>query len=115
MHRAQQLPRSFTLRGPASAVIEIPDGTQLGLGRDPAYCPVAEVFAAMPEVSRQHALVTNEGGRLVIVDAGSTNGTWLANGTWTKGRQITAGEKVALVPGDTISLGGDPEALFVVS
>lgn len=47
-------------------------------------------------VSRQHALIEEEGGNLVIVDQGSTNGTFVNNQ-----RQ----ERAILKPGDTIRIG----------
>lgn len=52
------------------------------------------------KVSRRHAQIDSQDGRLVIEDLGSTNGTKV------NGQPVTAGEKRALASGDTVSLGG---------
>jgi hypothetical protein len=50
-----------------------------------------------PNVSRRHAIIYFEGGRLFLKDLGSTNGTLL------NGKPVTSGP---LAPGDVITLGG---------
>ncbi|HEY1671599.1 MAG TPA: FHA domain-containing protein, partial [Streptosporangiaceae bacterium] len=56
--------------------VEIPAGTSLLLGRDPAQSLVAAAFARFDNVSRRHATVTvDDSGRAAIRDEGSTNGT----------------------------------------
>ena len=73
--------------------VEIPAGTSLLLGRDPAQSLVAAAFAHFDNVSRRHATVTvDDSGRATIRDEGSTNGTFvnddraipgLRSGWWT--------------------------------
>jgi pSer/pThr/pTyr-binding forkhead associated (FHA) protein len=51
-------------------------------------------------VSRRHAQIGHEAGRLWIEDLGSTNGTQV------NGERLNTGEQRDLVPGDVVSLGG---------
>ncbi|MCS6909285.1 MAG: FHA domain-containing protein [Anaerolineales bacterium] len=53
-------------------------------------------------VSRKHALLRVDRRQLLLIDLGSSNGTWL-NGT-----QLTANEPVRLESGDEIRLGKFP-------
>ena len=69
------------------------DKDALGLGRDPGN----DIVINDPQVSRQHARVTRQGGLVVIEDLGSTNGTF-ANG-------VRLVEPHTLVNGDVIGLG----------
>jgi pSer/pThr/pTyr-binding forkhead associated (FHA) protein len=57
---------------------------------------------ALPDgrVSRRHAQISNEGGRISIQDLGSTNGTKV------NGSALAAGQQQELVGGDKISFGG---------
>jgi pSer/pThr/pTyr-binding forkhead associated (FHA) protein len=50
-----------------------------------------------PEVSRRHATVRDQGGRLAIEDLGSTNGTYV------NGQRITAPTSITLQ--DTVRIG----------
>lgn len=59
-----------------------------------------DILIADNRVSRRHAEVRNDGGRLSVNDFGSTNGTTV------NGDPIRAGEPRALAPGDKIALGG---------
>jgi len=67
--------------------------TPTGIGRDPSN-PIALTLDA--QVSRRHARVQVEGGRLLLYDEGSTNGTFV------NGVRIT---QQTLVPGDVVTVG----------
>jgi hypothetical protein len=82
--------------------VEIPAGTSLMLGRDPAQSLVAAAFARFDNVSRRHATVTvDDSGRAAIRDEGSTNGTFVNDD------RATPGTEVRLVDGDRVRLGAD--------
>jgi pSer/pThr/pTyr-binding forkhead associated (FHA) protein len=82
--------------------VDIPAGTSVLLGRDPAESLVAAAFARFDNVSRRHATVTvDDGGHAVIRDEGSTNGTFV------NGDRVLPGVEVRLVDGDTIRLAAD--------
>jgi len=84
----------FVMRsGPTPGVTFPLDGDQLTIGRDSTN-PVA---INDTEVSRKHARMMFQGGKYVLEDLGSTNGTFV-NG------QRLAGP-VVLKPGDVVSLG----------
>ncbi len=69
------------------------EGDQMTIGRD----PVNEITINDAEVSRRHARLTFQGGKYVLEDLGSTNGTFV-NG------QRLAGPRV-LKPGEVVSFG----------
>lgn len=84
--------------GPQPGQTFVLDQDSLTLGRDPDN----EIAIGDPQVSRQHARITRQGGLTVIEDAGSTNGTFV-NGlrlagphTLTDGDVISLGEAVTL-------------------
>ena len=82
--------------------VDIPAGTSLLLGRDPAESLVAAAFSGLENVSRRHATVTvDDAGRASIRDEHSTNGTYV------NGDRVLPGTAVRLVDGDTVRLGGD--------
>jgi hypothetical protein len=82
--------------------VEIPAGTSLLLGRDPAQSLVAAAFARFDNVSRRHATVNvDDAGRATIRDEGSTNGTFVNDD------RATPGTEVRLVDGDRVRLGAD--------
>ncbi len=84
----------FVMRsGPTPGVTFPLDGDQLTIGRD----STNGVAINDAEVSRKHARLMFQGGKYVLEDLGSTNGTFV-NG------QRLAGP-VVLKPGDVISLG----------
>lgn len=84
----------FVMRsGPTPGVVYPLDGDQLTIGRDAGN----GVAINDAEVSRKHARLTFQGGKYVLEDLGSTNGTFV-NG------QRLAGP-VVLKAGDVVSLG----------
>ena len=70
-------------------------GATTDLGRD--VDPEAGGVAVPDQgVSRRHAQVAREGGRYVVRDAGSTNGTFV-NGEWVHApRRLRHGDRIAL-------------------
>lgn len=84
----------FVMRaGPTPGVTFALEGEQLTIGRDSSNA----VAINDPEVSRKHARLSFQGGKYVLEDLGSTNGTFV-NG------QRLAGP-IVLKPGDVVSLG----------
>jgi len=84
----------FVMRsGPTPGVTFPLEGDQLVIGRDSSN----SVAINDAEISRKHSRLTFQGGKYVLEDLGSTNGTFV-NG------QRLAGQ-VVLKPGDVVSLG----------
>ena len=82
--------------------VEVPAGTSLLLGRDPAESLVAAAFSQFENVSRRHATVTvDDAGHATIRDERSTNGTFV------NGDRVLPGTTVRLADGDTVRLGAD--------
>ena len=82
--------------------VEVPAGTSVLLGRDPAESLVAAAFDQCENVSRRHALVTvDDSGRATIRDENSTNGTFVNND------RLLPGTDIRLVDGDTVRLAAD--------
>ena len=82
--------------------VEVPAGTSLLLGRDPAESLVAAAFARFDNVSRRHATVqVDDAGHATIRDEGSTNGTYVNDD------RVLPGTDVRLVDGDRIRLAAD--------
>jgi pSer/pThr/pTyr-binding forkhead associated (FHA) protein len=82
--------------------VEVPAGTSVLLGRDPAESLVAAAFDGCDNVSRRHALITvDDAGHATIRDENSTNGTFV------NGDRLLPGVDVRLVDGDTIRLAAD--------
>ena len=75
----------------------------LKIGRDPAKC---DIVIENPHVSREHAWVGEENGKIVVKDLASANGTFLN----TLSHQIKA---ETLSPGDIIIIGKGKMASFV--
>ncbi len=91
----------FVMRsGPTPGVVFPLEGEQLTIGRDSSNA----VAVNDAEVSRKHARLTFQGGKYVIDDLGSTNGTFV-NG------QRLAGP-VVLKAGDVVSLGEQIVLMF---
>lgn len=53
-----------------------------------------------PEISRRHAMVSRDGGALVIEDLGSTNGTFVNGNRIAAPTQLAAGDRIEV--GDTV-------------
>jgi hypothetical protein len=84
--------------GPQPGQTFVLDQDSLTLGRDPGN----EIVIGDPQVSRQHARITRQGGLTVIEDAGSTNGTFV-NGLRLAGpHTLTDGDVISL--GDAVTL-----------
>jgi pSer/pThr/pTyr-binding forkhead associated (FHA) protein len=82
--------------------VEVPAGTSVLLGRDPAESLVAAAFDECENVSRRHALITvDDSGRASIRDENSTNGTFVNND------RLLPGTDVRLVDGDIVRLAAD--------
>lgn len=82
--------------------VEVPAGTSLLLGRDPAESLVAAAFSQFDNVSRRHATVTvDDAGYATIRDENSTNGTFV------NGDRVLPGIAVRLADGDSVRLGAD--------
>jgi len=85
--------------------VEVPAGTSLLLGRDPAESLVAAAFARYENVSRRHATVTmDDAGHATIRDEDSTNGTFV------NGDRVLPGVAVRLADGDVVRLAADVAA-----
>ncbi|MFL5895934.1 MAG: FHA domain-containing protein [Thermoleophilaceae bacterium] len=98
----------FVLQGPdAGRSFQL--GHQSVLGRD----PTATVHLLDAEVSRRHAILTAEEGRLRVEDLGSSNGTFVDEQQITGEAEVQAGQRIRV--GQTIievraaQPGGDPE------
>ena len=84
----------FVMRsGPTPGTVFPLEGDQLIIGRD----AVNAVAINDAEVSRKHARLTFQGGKYVLEDLGSTNGTFV------NGQRLVS--STVLKPGDVISLG----------
>ena len=82
--------------------VDIPAGTSVLLGRDPAESLVAAAFAHFDNVSRRHATVqVDDSGHASIKDENSTNGTFVNDD------RVLPGVEVRLVDGDRVRLAAD--------
>ena len=82
--------------------VDIPAGTSVLLGRDPAESLVAAAFAHFDNVSRRHATVqVDDDGHASIRDENSTNGTYVNDD------RVLPGVEVRLVDGDRVRLAAD--------
>jgi pSer/pThr/pTyr-binding forkhead associated (FHA) protein len=89
--------------------VEVPAGTTLLLGRDPAESLVAAAFADFENVSRRHATITmDDSGHASIRDENSTNGTFV------NGDRVLPGIAVRLADGDVVRLAADVQAEVVL-
>ena len=84
-------------------------GTGVTIGRDPS-CEAAfpQGSEGSHRVSRRHCKLFFENGRLLLVDLGSTNGTYMADG-----RRLTPMQPVAVKPGDRFYL-DNPGNMFEI-
>jgi hypothetical protein len=103
----------LTMRsGPNPGTVYALDGDQLSIGRDSSN----EIAVNDAEVSRRHARLTFQGGKYVLEDMGSTNGTFVNGQRLTGPRVLKSGEVVSL--GEQIvfvyeSVDSDPGATMV--
>lgn len=74
----------------------------LAIGRDSE----ADIVLDQPQVSRQHARITLEGGRWMLADLHSTNGVYL------NGQRLQPGERLSLKNGDLIQIGKSASFTF---
>ena len=82
--------------------VDIPAGTSVLRGRDPAEALVAAAFARFDNVSRRHATVrVDDAGHASIRDENSTNGTYVNDD------RVLPGAEVRLVDGDRVRLAAD--------
>jgi len=82
--------------------VDIPAGTSVLLGRDPAESLVAAAFARFDNVSRRHATIrVDDAGHASIRDENSTNGTYVNDD------RVLPGVEVRLVDGDRVRLAAD--------
>jgi hypothetical protein len=89
---------------PDGPVVRLDPGHVVPLGREAS--PIAHVCP--DNISRRHAEVRVEPGRLVVVDVGSVNGTFVND------RPLAPGEPHPVVAGDTVRLGSDPALRLAV-
>lgn len=98
--------------GPTPGAIFTLEGDQLNIGRD----STNEITINDAEVSRRHARLTFQGGKYVLEDLGSTNGTFVNGQRLAGPRVLKAGEVVSF--GEQIVLvfevtANDPGATMV--
>ena len=74
------------------------DKDSTSLGRDPDN----DIVINDPQISRQHARITRQGGLMVIGDLGSTNGTFVNGVRLTGSHTLTSGDVISL--GDAVAL-----------
>ncbi len=83
-------------------VLPLPAGSRLVLGRsdpDGGLAVDVDLQEFWEEgISRRHACLERDGGRLYLSDCGSAHGTWLND------RRLEAGQRVPLKAGDSLRL-----------
>ncbi len=77
------------VEGGALLGLRVPLADEVVLGRDPG-CTVP---LPAEDVSRRHARIAPEGDGHVVVDLGSTNGTWV-NGAGVERHRLAAGDRI---------------------
>lgn len=83
----------LTMRsGPNPGTVYALEGDQLSIGRDSSN----EISVNDAEVSRRHARLSFQGGKYVLEDMGSTNGTYVNGQRLTGPRVLKSGEVVSL-------------------
>ncbi len=93
----------FVMRsGPTPGATFSLEGDQLTIGRDSS----SNVAINDAEVSRKHARLTFQGGKYVLEDLGSTNGTFV------NGQRLAS--PIVLKSGDVVSLGEQIVLMFEV-
>jgi pSer/pThr/pTyr-binding forkhead associated (FHA) protein len=108
-HRAGPISSTVLRLSFPTGNVEVPAGTTVLLGRDPAESLVAAAFAEFENVSRRHATVTvDDDGHASIRDENSTNGTFV------NGDRVLPGISVRLADGDVLRLAADVSADVVL-
>lgn len=104
-------------RRPALGVLVLDDGSMYPLVRDLVFGRVPDADQAViagtanpvrlddPSVSRVHARVTLDGWDVSLIDADSTNGTFLCDQEETTWTRLPRGARVALRPGTVAAFG----------
>ena len=83
----------LTMRsGPNPGTVFALEIDQIGIGRDSAN----EISVNDAEVSRRHARLTFQGGKYVLEDMGSTNGTFVNGQRLSGPRVLKSGEVISL-------------------
>jgi len=77
--------------GPNPGTVYALDSDQIGIGRD----STNEIPVNDAEVSRRHARLTFQGGKYVLEDLGSTNGTFVNGQRLTGPRVLKSGEVIS--------------------
>jgi pSer/pThr/pTyr-binding forkhead associated (FHA) protein len=105
----------LTMRsGPNPGTVYALDSDQIGIGRDSSN----DISVNDAEVSRRHARLTFQGGKYVLEDMGSTNGTFVNGQRLSGPRVLKSGEVISL--GEQIvfvyeAVNSDPGATVVSS
>jgi hypothetical protein len=68
------------------------------IGRDPSN----PIEISDPQISRQHARITRQGGMMILEDLGSTNGTFVNGMRLTSPHALSSGDVIGL--GDAVTL-----------
>lgn len=99
-HNATPEPYALT-GGSVAAKLTLPDGTVFELPEGVFGAGRIEADVTIPDayMSRAHAEIRVEKGKIGITDLGSTNGTYI------NGNRIASGEIYVLHPGDVLTLG----------
>jgi FHA domain len=103
----------LTMRsGPNPGTVYALDSDQISIGRDSSN----DISVNDAEVSRRHARLTFQGGKYVLEDMGSTNGTFVNGQRLTGPRVLKSGEVISL--GEQIvfvyeAVNSDPGATMV--
>lgn len=86
------------MEGPQQGQTFVLDQVQTIIGRDPS----SSIPISDPQVSRQHARITQQGNLMVIEDLGSTNGTFANGARLTRAHTLSNGDAIAL--GNAVTL-----------
>ncbi len=92
--KASEVSEAFILCPPLEP-LRLAEGATTTIGRS----PTCTLTLSSHLVSRKHALIEWRGGRFVLTDCGSVNGTLL------KGKRVQANRPIRLYHGDKISIG----------
>ncbi|HZQ27758.1 MAG TPA: DUF3662 and FHA domain-containing protein [Acidimicrobiales bacterium] len=83
--------------GPVGSLV-LADGNRVAVGEDPVTIgrlPECDIVLGDTKVSRRHAEVRRDGGDVVVVDLGSTNGTKV-NGAGVRERRLADGDEITV-------------------